>query len=200
MAPTRHSNIVPQEHGASPGPRRQAGRSLETGSPLRWGCCRQTSTAHQTSSRSPLKNGCRTFPSADFARYSISRAASAQRTDRCPNTRGQGVRTGLHARPVQTSPIGSRACCNRRSNCNAPMPGADRRPPGAGRGASNQRCARRPSRTQARLHHRRVADPGHGKAADRGAIAPIKSYHASFYRKHRTQERPPVAGTSAGIV
>jgi hypothetical protein len=28
------------------------------------------------SSRSPLKNGCRTFPSADFARYSISASSS----------------------------------------------------------------------------------------------------------------------------
>src|ERR1700704_2832908 len=28
------------------------------------------------SSRRPLKNGCRTFPSADFARYSISASSS----------------------------------------------------------------------------------------------------------------------------
>jgi L-rhamnose isomerase/sugar isomerase len=33
-----------------------------------------------------------------------------------------------------------------------------------------------------------------------GAIAPIESYRASFYRKHKAKERPPVAGTSAGIV
>lgn len=33
-----------------------------------------------------------------------------------------------------------------------------------------------------------------------GAIAPIEIYRALFYRKHKTQERPPVAGTSAGIV
>ncbi|UFZ05717.1 L-rhamnose catabolism isomerase [Bradyrhizobium ontarionense] len=33
-----------------------------------------------------------------------------------------------------------------------------------------------------------------------GAIAPIETYRASNYRKHKTSERPPVAGTSAGIV
>jgi L-rhamnose isomerase / sugar isomerase len=33
-----------------------------------------------------------------------------------------------------------------------------------------------------------------------GAIAPIETYRASFYRKHKTSERPSVAGTSAGIV
>src|SRR3954452_2556294 len=33
-----------------------------------------------------------------------------------------------------------------------------------------------------------------------GAIAPIETYRASNYREHKTQERPPVAGTSAGIV
>ncbi|WP_316185659.1 L-rhamnose catabolism isomerase [Bradyrhizobium sp. SZCCHNRI1003] len=33
-----------------------------------------------------------------------------------------------------------------------------------------------------------------------GAIAPIETYRASGYRKHKTSERPPVAGTSAGIV
>jgi L-rhamnose isomerase/sugar isomerase len=33
-----------------------------------------------------------------------------------------------------------------------------------------------------------------------GAIAPIESYRASGYRKHKARERPPVAGTSAGIV
>jgi hypothetical protein len=39
---------------------------------------------HHRSSRMPLKNGCRTFPSADFARYSISASndGSAQ-TPRC---------------------------------------------------------------------------------------------------------------------
>jgi L-rhamnose isomerase/sugar isomerase len=33
-----------------------------------------------------------------------------------------------------------------------------------------------------------------------GAIAPIETYRASEYRKHKTRERPPVQGTSAGIV
>jgi L-rhamnose isomerase/sugar isomerase len=33
-----------------------------------------------------------------------------------------------------------------------------------------------------------------------GAIAPIETYRASGYRKHKAKERPPVAGTSAGIV
>ena len=33
-----------------------------------------------------------------------------------------------------------------------------------------------------------------------GAIAPIETYRASGYRQHKTKERPPVAGTSAGIV
>jgi L-rhamnose isomerase/sugar isomerase len=33
-----------------------------------------------------------------------------------------------------------------------------------------------------------------------GAIAPIESYRASGYRKQKARERPPVAGTSAGIV
>ena len=33
-----------------------------------------------------------------------------------------------------------------------------------------------------------------------GAIAPIETYRASGYRRHKTKERPPVAGTSAGIV
>ncbi|THD48123.1 MAG: L-rhamnose catabolism isomerase [Bradyrhizobium sp.] len=33
-----------------------------------------------------------------------------------------------------------------------------------------------------------------------GAIAPIETYRASNYRAHKTKERPPVAGTSAGIV
>jgi L-rhamnose isomerase / sugar isomerase len=33
-----------------------------------------------------------------------------------------------------------------------------------------------------------------------GAIAPIKTYRASTYRQHKAKERPPVAGTSAGIV
>jgi L-rhamnose isomerase/sugar isomerase len=33
-----------------------------------------------------------------------------------------------------------------------------------------------------------------------GAIAPIESYRASSYRKQKARERPPVAGTSAGIV
>jgi len=33
-----------------------------------------------------------------------------------------------------------------------------------------------------------------------GAITPIETYRASNYRKHKASERPPVAGTSAGIV
>jgi L-rhamnose isomerase / sugar isomerase len=33
-----------------------------------------------------------------------------------------------------------------------------------------------------------------------GAIAPIEAYRASKYRAHKAKERPPVAGTSAGIV
>ena len=33
-----------------------------------------------------------------------------------------------------------------------------------------------------------------------GAIAPIETYRASNYRKHKADERPRVAGTSAGIV
>src|SRR5450755_3072704 len=33
-----------------------------------------------------------------------------------------------------------------------------------------------------------------------GAIAPIETYRASGYRRHKAKERPPVAGTSAGIV
>jgi L-rhamnose isomerase/sugar isomerase len=33
-----------------------------------------------------------------------------------------------------------------------------------------------------------------------GAIAPIETYRASGYRKQKVRERPPVAGTSAGIV
>jgi L-rhamnose isomerase / sugar isomerase len=33
-----------------------------------------------------------------------------------------------------------------------------------------------------------------------GAIAPIETYRASGYRKHKARERPAVAGTSAGIV
>jgi L-rhamnose isomerase/sugar isomerase len=33
-----------------------------------------------------------------------------------------------------------------------------------------------------------------------GAIAPIETYRASGYRQHKAKERPPVAGTSAGIV
>jgi L-rhamnose isomerase / sugar isomerase len=33
-----------------------------------------------------------------------------------------------------------------------------------------------------------------------GAIAPIETYRASGYRAHKAKERPPVAGTSAGIV
>ena len=33
-----------------------------------------------------------------------------------------------------------------------------------------------------------------------GAIAPIETYRASGYRQHKARERPPVAGTSAGIV
>jgi L-rhamnose isomerase / sugar isomerase len=33
-----------------------------------------------------------------------------------------------------------------------------------------------------------------------GAIAPIETYRASGYRVHKAKERPPVAGTSAGIV
>jgi L-rhamnose isomerase/sugar isomerase len=33
-----------------------------------------------------------------------------------------------------------------------------------------------------------------------GAIAPIEAYRASGYRARKAQERPPVAGTSAGIV
>ncbi|HLW93649.1 MAG TPA: L-rhamnose catabolism isomerase [Roseiarcus sp.] len=33
-----------------------------------------------------------------------------------------------------------------------------------------------------------------------GAIAPIEAYRASDYRAHKAKERPPVAGTSAGIV
>jgi L-rhamnose isomerase/sugar isomerase len=33
-----------------------------------------------------------------------------------------------------------------------------------------------------------------------GAIAPIESYRASDYRKHKARERPPLTGTSAGIV
>ena len=33
-----------------------------------------------------------------------------------------------------------------------------------------------------------------------GAIAPIESYRASGYRKQKARERPPMAGTSAGIV
>jgi L-rhamnose isomerase/sugar isomerase len=33
-----------------------------------------------------------------------------------------------------------------------------------------------------------------------GAIAPIETYRASGYRTHKARERPPVAGTSAGIV
>jgi L-rhamnose isomerase / sugar isomerase len=33
-----------------------------------------------------------------------------------------------------------------------------------------------------------------------GAIAPIESYRASGYRKQKARERPPVAGTSAGII
>jgi len=33
-----------------------------------------------------------------------------------------------------------------------------------------------------------------------GAIAPIETYRASGYRQHKATERPPVAGTSAGIV
>lgn len=33
-----------------------------------------------------------------------------------------------------------------------------------------------------------------------GAIAPIETYRASGYREQKTKERPPVAGTSAGIV
>jgi L-rhamnose isomerase/sugar isomerase len=33
-----------------------------------------------------------------------------------------------------------------------------------------------------------------------GAIAPIETFRASCYRQHKARERPPVAGTSAGIV
>jgi L-rhamnose isomerase/sugar isomerase len=33
-----------------------------------------------------------------------------------------------------------------------------------------------------------------------GAIAPIETYRASGYRKHKVRERPPMAGTSTGIV
>jgi len=33
-----------------------------------------------------------------------------------------------------------------------------------------------------------------------GAIAPIETYRASSYRKPKARERPPVTGTSAGIV
>ena len=33
-----------------------------------------------------------------------------------------------------------------------------------------------------------------------GAIAPIAAYRASGYRAHKAEERPAVAGTSAGIV
>jgi L-rhamnose isomerase/sugar isomerase len=33
-----------------------------------------------------------------------------------------------------------------------------------------------------------------------GAVAPIEAYRASDYRAHKSKERPPVAGTSAGIV
>ena len=33
-----------------------------------------------------------------------------------------------------------------------------------------------------------------------GAIAPIETYRTSGYRQHKARERPPVAGTSAGIV
>ncbi len=33
-----------------------------------------------------------------------------------------------------------------------------------------------------------------------GAIAPIEAYRAAGYRKQKAKERPPVAGTSAGIV
>jgi L-rhamnose isomerase/sugar isomerase len=33
-----------------------------------------------------------------------------------------------------------------------------------------------------------------------GAIAPIEAYRASGYRARKAEERPPVAGTSAGIV
>jgi len=33
-----------------------------------------------------------------------------------------------------------------------------------------------------------------------GAIAPIEAYRAAGYRAHKAKERPPVAGTSAGIV
>ena len=33
-----------------------------------------------------------------------------------------------------------------------------------------------------------------------GAIAPIETYRTSGYRQHKAKERPPVAGTSAGIV
>jgi L-rhamnose isomerase/sugar isomerase len=33
-----------------------------------------------------------------------------------------------------------------------------------------------------------------------GAIAPIETYRASRYRARKTEERPAVAGTSAGIV
>jgi L-rhamnose isomerase/sugar isomerase len=32
------------------------------------------------------------------------------------------------------------------------------------------------------------------------AVAPIESYRASGYRRHKARERPPVAGTSAGII
>jgi L-rhamnose isomerase/sugar isomerase len=33
-----------------------------------------------------------------------------------------------------------------------------------------------------------------------GAIEPLSVYRASAYRAHKTKERPPVEGTSAGIV
>ena len=66
--------------------------------------------------------------------------------------------------------------------------------------AAGQRRARRPSRAEARLHHRRLADPRDGALRAGGAIAPIETYRASGYRAHKTEERPPVAGTSAGIV
>jgi len=46
-------------------------------------CANQNKVLAQpiTSPRRPLKNGCRTFPSADFARYSIS--ASSSGSTRC---------------------------------------------------------------------------------------------------------------------
>ncbi len=116
--------------------------------------------------------------------------------------RDEGLRAGLYARPVaqrhrsdrEPAAIGDRIAARL-------CPGADRRP--------RRRWPRRKpptTRLGSHLELKRAfttdVSPILAMARLRagGAIAPIETYRASGYRKHKTEERPPVAGTSAGIV